>query len=94
VDPPYLGSVRSLNYQHEMPSDAEHEELAAALLACRAAVVLSGYDSPLYDRLYAGWHRTEIEAFNGNGADRSRTEVLWSNRPLAAPATLFDLEAS
>ena len=94
VDPPYLGSVRSLNYQHEMPSDAEHEELAAALLACHATVVLSGYDSPLYDRLYVGWNRTEIAAFNGNGTDRARTEVLWSNRPLAVPATLFDLEAS
>lgn len=94
VDPPYLGSTRALNYQHEMPSDAEHEALAEALAGAVAAVVVSGYRSPLYERLYDGWNRAEIAAFNGNGTDRTRTEVLWSNRPLAVPATLFDLEAS
>lgn len=30
VDPPYLGSTRARNYRHEMASDAEHSELAAA----------------------------------------------------------------
>src|SRR5579875_641577 len=41
VDPPYLGETRSpVNYRHEMGSEAEHRELAAALHAARAAVVL------------------------------------------------------
>jgi len=92
VDPPYLGSTRSLNYQHEMPSDAEHEALAEAFAGVAAAVVVSGYHSPLYERLYAGWNRTEIAAFNGNGTDRARTEVLWSNRPFPRQESLFDLE--
>lgn len=94
VDPPYLGSTRvSDGYRHEMKTEAEHRELAAALLDARAAVVLSGYDSPLYTELYDGWHVTRIDTTTGQGGTRQeRTEVLWSNRPPAA--TLFDLEAS
>jgi DNA adenine methylase len=104
ADPPYLGSLRTLNhgrcrgpdYAHELRTDEEHRELADALRAARAAVVLSGYGSPLYDELYAGWHRAEIATVNGNAAaDRGRTEVLWSNRPFpVTQADLFDgLEA-
>ncbi len=90
VDPPYLGETRSVSsrYGVEMHTQAEHERLAEALQACAAAVVISGYPSTLYDTLYADWHRTDLEAFTGQanltGAEGRRTEVLWSNRPLAA----------
>ncbi len=97
-DPPYLGSTRSANYRHEMTSDADHERLAESLHQCRAAVVLSGYHSPLYDRLYDSWHRIEMSAWTGNGiregrtvVDGLRTEVLWSNRPLGEP-DLFSVD--
>jgi len=68
ADPPYLGSVRGLTkgrqrgneYACEMRRDAEHEALAHKLHAAAAAVVLSGYHSPLYERLYDGWHCHEI----------------------------------
>ena len=98
ADPPYLASVRTLNhgrgrgpdYAHELRTDDEHRELAGALRACRAAVVLSGYDSPLYDGLYGDWHRLELRGVAGNGTDSARTEVLWSNRPFAQ-ASLFDV---
>lgn len=89
VDPPYLGSTRANDnaYRHEMRSDDEHREMAAALHACRAAVVLSGYPSDLYDlELYAGWDRHEMAASTGQGGTwANRTEVLWSNRPLGEP---------
>jgi DNA adenine methylase len=102
VDPPYLASVRTLNhgrcrgpdYAHELRTDDEHRELAASLRAARAAVVLSGYASPLYDGLFGDWHRLELAGLAGNGTDSARTEVLWSNRPFPQ-GTLFDgLEAS
>jgi DNA adenine methylase len=95
ADPPYLGSTRSLNYQHEMPSEDEHRELASALEACRSAVVLCGYHSPLYDSLYDGWHRHEIRTATGQAHEWSaRTEVIWSNRPFpSTQADLFDSEA-
>jgi DNA adenine methylase len=98
VDPPYLGRTRANDnaYRCEMRTDAEHVELAEALHAARAAVVLSGYPSDLYDReLYAGWDRHTIETSTGQGgAWDARTEVLWSNRPLAIQATLFDTDRS
>jgi DNA adenine methylase len=99
ADPPYERSTRDhLNYRHEMASADEHRELAAALKECSATVVLSGYHSPLYDELYAGWERTELAAWTGNAtnSDGSRTEVLWSNRPLAmesAPRRVNDPQA-
>lgn len=95
VDPPYLGSTRGRSYdgyQHEMRAEADHRELADVLHAARAAVVLSGYPSDLYDlELYAGWHRHTIAASTGQGGTwAKRTEVLWSNRPLGHPPTLFE----
>jgi DNA adenine methylase len=89
ADPPYLRSTRTWTnghaYGHEMFTDAAHRELAGALAAAAAAVVLSGYASPLYEELYDGWHRAEISAFTGNAArNRDRIEVLWSNRPFPA----------
>lgn len=87
VDPPYLGSSRSSgSYLHEMCSDDEHRALAGALRGCRASVVLSGYHSPLYDEMYDGWERAEINTMTGQGgSNQARTEVLWSNRPLGEP---------
>lgn len=91
VDPPYLGSTRSFaNYRHEMRGEEQHRELAAALADCKATVVLSGYDSPLYAELYDGWdrHTRQATADNASG-DRARTEVLWANRPLGDQLDLF-----
>lgn len=95
VDPPYLGSTRGSDstYRHEMRNPDEHRELAEALRAARATVVVSGYPSDLYDlELYGGWDRHTIDASTSQGGAQSdRTEVLWSNRPLNLHPTLFDL---
>lgn len=86
VDPPYLGSTRTSwdnAYRHEMRDEESHRELAEALRACRAAVVLSGYASDLYDlELFPDWHRAEFASGTGQGGEAwsNRTEVLWSNR--------------
>lgn len=99
VDPPYLGTTRgdaNSRYGVEMRTEAEHRELAAALTDCGAAVVLSGYGSPLYDELYDGWHRYELATMTGNGAAaaKARTEVLWSNRPLGGADLFTEGEAA
>lgn len=87
VDPPYDPEARnSLGYRIEMGARHQHEELAEALNACTADVLLSGYDSPLYRSLYAGWERHEINTRTGQGTgDDSRTEVLWANYELPTP---------
>lgn len=96
VDPPYLGSTRSRSYDgypNEMRAEADHRELAEALHAARAAVVLSGYASPLYDlELYPGWDRHTMASGTGQGDGwGNRTEVLWSNRPLGLQSLLFNM---
>lgn len=95
VDPPYVGTTRAQNYGHEMTADDDHRALAAALEACHATVILSGYHSDLYDDLYRDWHRHEINTTTEQGGKRSpRTEVLWSNRPFRTTTDgLFPTEA-
>jgi DNA adenine methylase len=99
VDPPYLGSTRSRSwdgYEHEMRSAADHRELAEALRAARAAVVISGYASDLYDlELYPGWDRHTMASGTGQGEGwGNRTEVLWSNRPLGVqPGFEWEMES-
>jgi DNA adenine methylase len=96
ADPPYLESARQSagrgpSYLHELRTEDEHRELAEALRSCAAAVILSGYDSPLYAELYDGWHQAEITGYMGNGdpGEGKRTEVLWSNRAFPQ-GSLFD----
>lgn len=95
VDPPYVGTSRTGGggtYRLEMRSDAEHNELLDALLECRASVVLSGYQSDLYDRRLATWDRLDIPTMTGQGTTNiARTEVIWSNRPIGSQ-TSFDFE--
>jgi len=82
-DPPYLHSTRGVKscdvYGVEM-SQADHEELASVLNACKSTVVLSGYPSPLYGELYSDWRQVELEIANhsAGGETKARmTEVLW-----------------
>lgn len=77
ADPPYLLSTRNRKqYRHEM-SDQEHIDLLDALKAHKGPVILSGYDSKLYNESLNGWHRDEIGAI-AQTSER-RTEVLWMN---------------
>ncbi len=87
VDPPYVFATRDKggDYRHEM-TDADHEALAEVLHGLHGAVVLSGYPSALYDRLYGDWQRIERAAI-ADGA-RKRIEVLWLS-PQCPPMGLF-----
>jgi DNA adenine methylase len=84
VDPPYVTSTRSKRqakvYAHEM-NEADHRQLAAVLHDLKGMVVLSGYPSKLYDRLYKGWTVATTAAYGEKAV--KRTEVLWLN-PAAA----------
>lgn len=89
ADPPYVLSSRSggaKQYRHEM-TDQDHVELLEALRDHRGPVLLSGYDSPLYDRLLAGWHKETFHATDQ--LSRRREEVLWMNFELENQERLF-----
>ncbi|MCH5186814.1 MAG: DNA adenine methylase [Oscillospiraceae bacterium] len=77
ADPPYLLSTRhGKQYKCEM-TDADHEELLEALKVHRGPVLLSGYDSDLYNTTLRGWYRKEISTMAQTAA--KRREVLWMN---------------
>lgn len=107
-DPPYLGSTRAgrerrsttLDYVHDMTADEDHVALAAVLNQCSSHVLLSGYPSPLYDELYAGWDRAETTVVRSAAMRRGMdpaatskkthsTEVVWSSRPLMSDEHLL-----
>lgn len=102
VDPPYLASSRrGLNrsrmgdYAVDSSAPDDHRRLAEVLRGCAGTVLLSGYDSPLYEELFAGWHRTARSISRpssnrlGVAADNA-VEVLWSNQPLGVQPSLLD----
>lgn len=102
ADPPYLAAVRAGRNRHrpddyrcDMGEPRDHERLAEVLRATPATVLLSGYPSPLYDRLYADWWHMDfsVTVHSSNAvtvARGARTERLWANRPLDEGRLLFE----
>ncbi|GAY71418.1 DNA adenine methylase [Streptococcus canis] len=77
IDPPYVLSTRSRKqYSHEM-TDHDHTELLDVLKESKANILLSGYDSQLYNDQLRSWERLEFAATAEHGLPR--TEVLWTN---------------
>lgn len=77
LDPPYLAETRTdIDYVHEM-TEIDHIALSDALHNIKGMAVLSGYDSPLYQRLYADWHSASVGSHT-IGSVKSR-EFIWMN---------------
>lgn len=85
LDPPYLHETRATTgeYRHEM-TEADHDELLAALHDVQGKFLLSGYRSRLYDEAagFGGWVRHDFDLANhaaGGGSKRRMTECVWCN---------------
>jgi len=80
ADPPYVHVARgdSAAYGYEM-TDKDHEGLAKVLNRVRGRVVLSGYRTDLYDRLYRKWRRVDAEERNCHSVRTLRQESVWLN---------------
>lgn len=83
VDPPYLPETRVTTeaYEHEMDTD-DHIALAEYLNRFKGKVVLSGYPSQLYRRLYKGWKCYKKKIANHASQQKVKkikTEVIWTN---------------
>ena len=77
ADPPYLLSTRhGKQYRCEMTAE-DHAELLAVLKAHAGPVLLSGYDSPLYNDALKDWCREQIDVMAQTA--NKRREVLWMN---------------
>lgn len=76
-DPPYLLGTRSKKqYKYEM-SDADHEELLKTALKCKAKIMISGYESEMYNDYLKGWEKRYFKSCAEHGG--SRQEVVWMN---------------
>ena len=77
LDPPYLLGTRSAKqYKHEM-TDKDHEELLKLLLQSRAKIMISGYESEMYNEYLKGWPKRKFGSCSEYGSNR--TEVVWMN---------------
>lgn len=86
VDPPYVPSTRrqSRVYRHDYSSD-DHRRLLDTLKRLPCMVMLSGYDSELYEKALPHWHRTSFLAKTHVGV---REEHVWTN--FEPPTRLHD----
>ena len=86
-DPPYMLQTRhGKQYLYEM-NDKDHEMLLDVLLKHRGYVIISGYDTELYNSMLTGWTRYELTSYSQTGS--KKTEILWMNfRPYGQQITL------
>lgn len=83
-DPPYLPDVRvdNGNYNHEMRYD-EHIEFLELVQKLKGQVIVSGYDSNLYNSYLKDWrtvqwtHKSSIQNSKQLPTRGNRTEKLW-----------------
>lgn len=89
-DPPYmLGTRNKKQYRYEM-SDSDHECLLEKAIKSRAKIIISGYDSELYNDMLKDWYRCETVAYSQVAS--KRREVLWMNyKPPLEQMSLEDL---
>ena len=90
IDPPYLlGTRRGRQYRHEM-TDADHEELLQAILQSKAQIMISGYESEMYNDYLDGWSKEYFTSCAEQG--KPRQEVVWMNYECHVQMTLEDME--
>lgn len=78
LDPPYMSGTRhGKQYKCEMYDESSHVELLSAAVQHKGPLLISGYDTDLYNDMLKGWHKEEMLCYTQS---RSRKrEVLWMN---------------
>ncbi len=86
ADPPYLSQTRRRSKIYRFEYDqAQHESLLLTLSSVPCKVMISGYDSELYNEVLHGWRKV---TFMAKTHVDLREECLWMN--YAAPEELHD----
>ena len=76
-DPPYmLGTRHGKQYRCEM-NDEDHEELLKVLLQHKGPVLISGYNTEMYQDMLRGWDKRETISYSQ--VCSRKKEVLWMN---------------
>jgi DNA adenine methylase len=90
LDPPYF-----VKREHEYVIDANdkvfHQELLRLCKKAKCMILLSGYDTPLYNEMLTakdGWEQRAIKTNTRDttGQDYARREILWLNKHFVAAA--------
>lgn len=76
-DPPYLQGLRKKNIYKYETTDDFHIRLLDAVKSSSSMVVISGYDSTMYNEALAGWNTDEKSTTAQMGLHR--IEKLWMN---------------
>ena len=84
LDPPYL-TKRCHEYNHDVNYEEFHKELLEICNKAKCMIVLSGYQSELYDSMLSekdGWVKSTLKTTTRgtNGEDNKRQEVIWQNK--------------
>ena len=88
-DPPYvLGTRHGKQYREEM-TDADHVKLLESLKAHKGPVLISGYESDLYEDMLQDWYRVETTCYSQIGSKKK--EVLWMNYKPEGQISIFDI---
>lgn len=69
-------------------TDSDHEELLKMLLQSKAKIMLSGYESDMYNDYLAGWGEKKFSSYAEHG--KPRTETVWINYMHDAQQMSFD----
>lgn len=92
LDPPYVLGARKgkrKQYRHEM-TDADHEELLKLILQSQAKIMISGYETEMYDDYLHGWEKRQFQSCAEGGI--ARTETVWMNYRQDYQMNIFDYE--
>lgn len=88
LDPPYVLDTRTgKQYKHEM-EDADHEELLRTILQSKAQIIISGYESDMYNDYLRDWNKKTFQSNAEHGLKRE--EVVWFNFETNKQMCLFD----
>lgn len=90
-DPPYMLKTRyGKQYRCEM-NDSEHEALLKVLLQHKGQVLISGYNTELYEDMLGKWVKMETTSYSQIGSKKK--EVLWMNfKPDNVQITLRNMQ--
>lgn len=78
LDPPYVKSTRRTNKLYKVEMDEEGQnKLLDLIVESKAKIVLSGYQSDLYDERLKGWKKDTIQT--RTTATDIATETIWMN---------------
>lgn len=78
LDPPYMpGTRHGKQYQYEMFDERSHATLLETAKAHKGPVLISGYDSQLYNDMLQSWHREETDCYSQ--VCSKKKEILWMN---------------